>query len=145
VSLTTIRLAVIVSLGTVVLFGFQRLSSEEAKKLKNPVPYSKKSIGHGRTLFAQSCSPCHGPDGKSQVDVIGNATDLTSPKDYKSGTSDGEIFRSIRDGAGDTMPSFQSQLAGDSEIWDLVNFVHSLWPESMRPPLVEDKSKEHDR
>ena len=39
VSLTTIRLAVIVSLGTAILFGFQRLSSEEAKKLKNPVPY----------------------------------------------------------------------------------------------------------
>jgi mono/diheme cytochrome c family protein len=145
VSLTTIRLAVIVSLGSAILFGFQRLSADEAKKLKNPVPYSRKSIGHGSTLFAQSCSPCHGPDGKSQVDVIGNATDLTSPRDYKSGTSDGEIFRSIRDGAGDSMPSFRSQLAGDSDIWDLVNFVHSLWPEAMRPPLVEDKSKEHHR
>jgi mono/diheme cytochrome c family protein len=145
VSLTTIRLAAALSLGSLFLFGFQRLSSEEAKKLKNPVPYSKKSIAHGGTLFAQSCSPCHGPDGKSQVDVIGNATDLTAPRDYKSGSSDGEIFRSIRDGAGDSMPSFRSQLAGDSDIWDLVNFVHSLWPESMRPPLVEDKSKEHHR
>jgi mono/diheme cytochrome c family protein len=143
--LTTIRLAVLVSYGSVLLLGFQRLSSDEARKLKNPVPFTKKSIAHGRTIFAQSCSPCHGPDGKSQVDVIGNATDLTSPKDYKSGTSDGEIFRSIRDGAGDSMPSFKSQLAGDAEMWDMVNFIHSLWPESMRPPLVEDKSKEHDR
>lgn len=142
--LTTIRVAVAVSLGSVYLLGFQRLSFEEARRLKNPVPYSKKSIAHGRTLFAQSCSPCHGPDGKSQVDVIGNATDLTSPKDYKSGTSDGEIFRSIRDGAGDSMPAFQTQLAGDRDIWDLVNLIHSLWPEPMRPPLVEDK-KEHDR
>ena len=124
----------------VFLFGFQRMTAEEARKLRNPVPYTRQSIAHGAHTFARMCSPCHGPDGKSQVDVIGNATDLTSPKDYKSGTSDGEMFRSIRDGAGDTMPSFQSQLSGETEIWHLVNYIHSLWPESMRPPLADDKS-----
>jgi mono/diheme cytochrome c family protein len=64
---------------------------------------------------------------------------LTEPKQYKNGTSDGEIFRSIKDGAGDQMPGFKYQGLSDSEIWDLVNFVHSLWPEATRPPLQEGK------
>lgn len=117
----------------------QRLSAAEAKKLKNPVPYTTKSIAQGKIVFARYCTPCHGPDGKAQMDVVADATDLTSPAAYKSGTSDGEIFRSIRDGAGETMPPFKTQINGDSDLWRLVNFIHSLWPESARPRLEEDK------
>jgi len=36
------------------------------------------------------------------------------------------------------MPAFQSQLASETDIWNLVNFIHSLWPESMRPSLQDD-------
>jgi mono/diheme cytochrome c family protein len=113
-----------------------KISPADAKKLKSSVAYSKKSIADGRTLFARQCTSCHGPDGKAQVDVVADATDLTSPKLWKSGTSEGEIFRSIRDGAGETMPPFKSQLS-TTEMWNLVNFIRSLWPESMRPPLQE--------
>ncbi|HSB11149.1 MAG TPA: cytochrome c [Blastocatellia bacterium] len=112
-----------------------RLSSEEARRLKSPVPFTKESITRGRTVFARNCTACHGSDGKSQVDVVANATDLTDPKAWGSGTSEGEIFRSIRDGAGDTMPPFKSQLQKEEDIWHLVNFIRSLWPESMRPKL----------
>ncbi|MBZ5611825.1 MAG: cytochrome c [Acidobacteriia bacterium] len=114
-----------------------RMSSDAAKKLKNPVPYSKKSIAQGRTTFQRYCTSCHGPDGKAQVDVVANATDLTSPGDFKSGTTDGEIFRSIRDGAGESMPPFKTQLTDETELWNLVNFIRSLWPESTRPPLKD--------
>lgn len=112
------------------------LSVEQAKKLKDPVPYTKKSIADGRAIFVRNCVGCHGPDGKATVDVIADATDLTAPKTWKDGTSDGEIFRSIRDGQNASMPAFKSQLQPD-QIWSLVNFIHSLWPESMRPPLQE--------
>jgi mono/diheme cytochrome c family protein len=112
-----------------------RMSSEEAKKLKSPVPFTKESIAKGRTLFARNCTACHGNDGKAQVDVVANATDLTDPKVWGSGTSEGEIFRSIRDGAGDTMPPFKSQLQKEEDMWHLVNFIRSLWPEPMRPKL----------
>ena len=112
-----------------------RMSSEEAKKLKSPVPFTKESIAQGRTLFARKCTACHGNDGKAQVDVVANATDLTDPKVWGSGTSEGEIFRSIRDGAGDTMPPFKSQIHKEEDLWHLVNFIRSLWPESMRPKL----------
>ena len=136
------RTVLLSGLAGVCLFGFQRMSSEEAKKLKNPVPFTKKSILAGRTSFMSACAACHGPNGKAEIDVVADATNLTDPKAYKSGSSDGEIFRSIRDGAGETMPPFQTQLSGDTEIWNLVNYIHSLWPESMRPPLEDSKSKE---
>lgn len=112
-----------------------RLTSEEARKLKSPVPFSKESITRGRGVFARNCTACHGNDGKSEVDVVADATDLTEPKLWRSGTLEGEIFRSIRDGAGDTMPPFKSQLQKDEDLWHLVNFIRSLWPEPMRPKL----------
>jgi cbb3-type cytochrome c oxidase subunit III len=116
-----------------------RLTAEEAKKLKSPVTFSKESIARGRELFARNCTACHGNDGKSQVDVVANATDLTEPKMWRSGTAEGEIFRSIRDGAGDTMPSFKAQFRKEEDLWHLVNFIRSLWPEPMRPKLQSEK------
>ena len=121
--------------------GNTKLSQADARRLKNPVAHTKKSISRGRTVYSQNCTACHGADGKAELAVIAEATDLTSPKLYKNGTSDGEIFRSIRDGAGDQMPPFSSQIDKEEDIWHLVNFIHSLWPESMRPALQEDKSK----
>lgn len=116
-----------------------KISREEAKKLKNPIPYTKKSIARGRVVFLSNCTDCHGADGKAEAAIVASATDLTSPNLYKSGTTDGEIFRSIRDGEGDQMPAFKYQISGDEDLWHLVNFIHSLWPESKRPPLQEDK------
>jgi len=113
------------------------LTVEQAKKLKNPIPFTKKSIAQGRTTFQRYCTGCHGPDGKATVDVMGDASDLTSPKTWKNGYTDGEIFRSIRDGENASMPAFKTQLHQEEDIWNLVNFIHSLWPESMRPPLKE--------
>ncbi len=119
----------------------QRMSSEEAKKLKNPVANTKKSINAGRTAFLRACAACHGNDGKATLDVVADATDLTNPKLYKSGTSEGEIFRSIRDGAGETMPPFKAQISKEEDIWHLVNFIRSLWPEGQRPEVKPDKDQ----
>lgn len=115
-----------------------KLTRADAQKLKNPVPNTKESIARGRVLFLQNCTSCHGEDGKASGSLIADATDLTSPSLYKSGTSEGEIFRSIRDGAGDQMPAFKSQLDSETDIWNLVNYIRSLWPESMRPPVQGD-------
>lgn len=116
------------------------MSTAEAKKLKSPVPYTVSSIARGKLVFARNCTTCHGRDGKAEVDVVADATDLTSPGGFKSGTSEGEIFRSIRDGAGETMPPFKTQITGDTDLWHLVNYIRSLWPDSMRPPLQDEKS-----
>jgi len=116
-----------------------KLTRDEAQKLKSPAAYSKKSIDRGRVIFMQNCTSCHGENGKAEGSLIADATDLTTPSLYKSGTTEGEIFHSIRDGAGDQMPAFKSQLGGEGDIWNLVNFIRSLWPESTRPPLQDDK------
>ena len=116
-----------------------RMPAAEAKKLKSPVPFTKKSISLGRNTFIRNCVGCHGADGKSMVDVVSDATDLTQPKYYKSGASEGEVYRSIRDGAAETMPAFKTQIPDDKDIWHVVNFIRSLWPDSDRPALQEDK------
>lgn len=115
----------------------KRLTTEEAKKLKSPVPFTKASITRGKILYTRECTECHGADGKSLVDVVANATDLTDPKAWQSGTSEGEIFRSIRDGAGEAMPPFADKVTKEEDLWHMVNFLRSLWPDSARPKLQE--------
>ena len=115
-----------------------KLTREDAQKLKSPVANTKKSIARGRVLFMQNCTSCHGENGKAEGSLVADATDLTSPTLYKSGTTEGEILHSIRDGAGDQMPAFKSQLDSETDIWNLVNFVRSLWPESTRPAVAND-------
>jgi mono/diheme cytochrome c family protein len=117
------------------------INPADAKKLKSPIPYSKKSIAQGRGVFMRMCTGCHGNDGKSQVDVVADATDLTDPKAWRNGIGEGEIFRSIRDGAGASMPAFKTQLHSEEDMWHLVNYIRSLWPESARPPLQESADK----
>jgi len=73
------------------------------------------------------------------VDVVADATDLTNPKLFKSGTSEGEIYRSIRDGAGETMPPFKTQISNADDFWHLVNFIRNLWPEGVRPAVEPEK------
>jgi len=116
------------------------LTREEARKLKAAVPFTKASIARGKILYARECTECHGADGKSQVDVIANATDLTNPKAWKSGTSAGEVFRSIKDGAGEAMPPFAEKVPKEEDLWHMVNYVRSLWPDSARPKLAESAS-----
>ncbi len=122
-----------------VLLADESLSVADAKKLKSPVSYTKKSISQGRSTYMRNCTGCHGADGKATVDVVADATDLTSPKLWKNGTTEGEIFRSISQGQGASMPTFKGQIK-EEDIWHLVNYIRSLWPESARPPLQEDKS-----
>ena len=129
-------------LGLIVLTAACVMAAEDSdkfKKLKNPFPYSKKSISQGRGVFARYCVSCHGPDGKATVDVVADATDLTSPKQYRFGSSDGEIYHSIADGQGASMPAFKPQFTQQDDLWHLVNFIRSLWPESTRPPLSESE------
>jgi mono/diheme cytochrome c family protein len=114
------------------------------KTLKSPVPYTATSIRRGQITYNRYCTECHGHDGKAQIDVIADATDLTSPHLYYSGTTEGEIFRSIRDGAGINMPPYKMQIRREEELWHLVNYIRSLWPKDKQPELQEDQ-KESDK
>ena len=111
------------------------------KKVKSPVAYTEKSIKRGRMWYMRECTGCHGPDGKAQIDIIADATDLTNTKRWFSGHSEGEVFRSIRDGAGVAMPPYASKIRKEEDIWHLVNFVRSLWPKDQRPEPVKEEPK----
>ena len=100
-----------------------------------PVAYSASSVEQGAALFKLYCTQCHGADGRAQVDVIADATDLTEPELYRNGTGVADIYRSINEGAGVAMPAWGSQLRDPEDVWHLVNFVQSLWPEGQRPAV----------
>lgn len=100
------------------------------------VPNTAESIDKGRALYMRMCVECHGRDGRSQVEVISDATDLTEPLLYRSGSTDAAIDKSIRDGAGSGMPAYGAELKGAADIGHLRNFIKSLWPAAQRPPAV---------
>jgi mono/diheme cytochrome c family protein len=101
----------------------------EARKLKNPVAATPKSIKAGEQTFQKFCAACHGKDAKGDGP--------TAPKDshppnliddvWTHGSTDGEIFTVISNGAGpkSEMKSFKSKLTAD-EIWNVVNYLRSL-------------------
>src|SRR6201987_868050 len=76
--------------------------SAEGKKLKNPVASSAESIAAGQALFQKNCRFCHNADAKGNGPMAPKDThpsDLTNAK-WDRGSSDGEIFAVIQNGAG---------------------------------------------
>ena len=103
--------------------------SEEAKKLKNPVASSPASIAAGKALFQKNCRFCHNADAKGNGPMAPEGThpsDLTDDK-WDRGSTDGELFAVIRDGAGPKfdMKGFKSKMT-EQEMWNVVNYIRSL-------------------
>ncbi len=104
-------------------------------RAEKPVPYTDVSVARGAQLFQQYCTECHGKDGRALMDVISDATDLTDPEAYYNGSTQGDIFRSIHDGAGVGMPPWSFQIKDERDIWHLVNFIRSLWTTEQRSSM----------
>ena len=100
----------------------------EAAKIQNPTPSSAESIGAGQQLYRRYCASCHGSnaEGGAGNDLIPAAPDLTD-KEWKHGSSDGEIFVVIKNGVPPelNMVPFADQIK-DPDIWHIVNYVKSL-------------------
>lgn len=101
----------------------------EAKKLKNPVLSTPASIKAGGASFQKYCKFCHGADAKGDGPMAPKDThpsDLTDAK-WERGSSDGELFVVIRDGAGPKfdMKGFKSKMT-EQEIWNVVNYLRSI-------------------
>ena len=103
--------------------------SDSGKKMKNPVPSSPESIAKGKELFTKNCRFCHGADAKGNGPMAPEGThpsDLTDAK-WDRGSTDGEIFLVIRDGAGPKMDmkGYKSKMS-ETDIWNVVNYLRSL-------------------
>lgn len=104
--------------------------SPEGKKLKNPVAASPDSIKAGQASFQKYCRFCHGTDAKGNGPMAPQGThpsDLTDTSKWTRGTTDGEIFMVIKEGAGPKfdMKGFKSKMT-DQEIWNVVTYLRSL-------------------
>ncbi|GAB5451511.1 MAG: hypothetical protein Hals2KO_18390 [Halioglobus sp.] len=55
------------------------------------------------------------------------ATDLTDPDEYVYGTTETDLYDSIAHGTGPTMQGFAGVLRTENDVWDLVNYIRSLW------------------
>jgi mono/diheme cytochrome c family protein len=104
--------------------------SPEGKKLKNPVASTPDSIKAGQASFQKYCRFCHGADAKGDGPMAPKGThpaDLTNASKFTRGTTDGEIFLTIKEGAGPKfdMKGFKSKMT-DQEIWNVVNYIRSI-------------------
>jgi mono/diheme cytochrome c family protein len=103
--------------------------SAEGKKLKNPVAASPDSIKAGQASYQKNCRFCHGNDAKGNGPMAPEGThpsDLTDSK-WERGSTPGELFMVIRDGAGPNfdMKGFKSKMT-EQEMWNVVNYLQSL-------------------
>lgn len=92
----------------------------------------KASIAAGGEHYGLDCSVCHSDDGRGQTPVgewmYPRASDLTSQQ--VQSYSDQELFWIIRNGIRFTgMPAF-GEIETPDHIWDLVNYVRTLSPNS---------------
>ncbi|HEY1912399.1 MAG TPA: c-type cytochrome [Vicinamibacterales bacterium] len=101
---------------------------------RNPVMYAPASVARGKSLYLQNCQSCHDEDGRARSAAVAIAADLTDPSRWKFGTSDAQLFKTIKNGAAEAMPPFGVDLK-DEQIWDVVNFIRSIGPAANRPPL----------
>ena len=103
--------------------------SPEGKKMKNPVATSAESIKAGQALFQKNCRFCHGADAKGNGPMAPENTHPSNLIDDKwdRGSTDGEIFLVIRDGAGPKfdMKGYKSKMA-ENDIWNVVNYLRSV-------------------
>jgi mono/diheme cytochrome c family protein len=100
-----------------------------AAKMTNPVKADAPSIEAGKNLYDKNCAGCHGDTGKGDgsmgSDLNPKPSDLTDT-DWKHGSTDGELFLVIRDGAkGTGMKPFGKKMTAH-QIWDVINYVHTL-------------------
>jgi mono/diheme cytochrome c family protein len=103
--------------------------SPEAKKLKNPVKASPQSIATGKELYAKNCRACHGADGKGEGPAApkdSHPSNLTD-QEWTRGSTDGEIYSVVRDGAGPKfiMKGYKARLT-EEEMWSIVNYLRSI-------------------
>jgi mono/diheme cytochrome c family protein len=103
----------------------------DAAKNENPVKPDATSIAAGKAIYDKQCAVCHGAagkgDGKMAAQLDPKPSDLTDAE-WKHGSTDGELFLVISDGARNTgMKPYKAKLTAH-QIWDVINYIRSIGP-----------------
>src|ERR1700687_193575 len=108
--------------------------SPEARKVKNPVAATPESIAAGKAVFLKNCRFCHGEDAKGDGPMAPKDTHPANLVDDKwdRGSTDGEIFAVIRNGAGPKFDMKPQKALADQDIWNIVNYLRSIGPHAKR-------------
>ena len=105
----------------------------EARAMVSPMPTTPESVGAGAATYGRHCATCHGVTGRGDGQLAAataaygsrpsNLTDTT----WQHGSSDGELFVTIRDGIGPdfAMDAYRERLT-EPDIWNLVNYLKTL-------------------
>ena len=99
-----------------------------AAQVKNPVGSTAESVAAGKQTYLRRCASCHAASGEGGPgnDLIPAAPSLVDAQ-WDHGSSDGEIFDSIKNGVG---PDFNmvpfKDILKDDEIWNVVNYLRSI-------------------
>jgi mono/diheme cytochrome c family protein len=117
----------------------QRLGGDPtARGRKNPVAATPASIKAGMSVYGQNCRQCHGlrlhgdgplaPKNPKPADL----TDAT----WDHGSSDGEIFAVIWNGAPSRNPPKESEMKPmkdtlvEKDVWNVINYIRSMGPKT---------------
>ena len=102
---------------------------EQAKRSRNPVPYTDEALKQARAHWADHCAYCHGNDGSGNTEVGRNL--YPKPPDLRASItqslSDGELYFAINRGIRLTgMPAWGEPGDDDEDSWKLVHFIRHL-------------------
>jgi len=94
--------------------------------LCNPLKPDPSSLKEAKTLYMNTCGPCHGEKGKG--DGVGALACNPSPADHTSDyvqkETDGSLYWKISEGKG-SMPSYKNMLT-EKQRWELVSYIRTL-------------------
>jgi mono/diheme cytochrome c family protein len=102
-------------------------------------------VALGKSLYGRECATCHGKNLEGQPNWQVKLPDGTLPAPPHDGTghtwqhSDDNLFeitkfgrlKSAHDETPSTMPAFNGKLS-DDEIWAVLTYIKSRWPEDVR-------------
>jgi mono/diheme cytochrome c family protein len=101
-------------------------------------------IAQGRNLYAEHCAACHGADLEGQPNwqqPLADGTLPAPPHDASGHTwhhSDRELFLITKHGMSAVVPDYESampafeDILSDEEIWAVLAYITSTWPERER-------------
>ena len=129
----------ILILGFAVVYAVAALGAQtpggdaKARALKNPEAVNAASIATGKDLYELNCMFCHGEKGLGDGMMAPAGTANLVDREWKYGSTDGEIFTVIKNGVG---PAFEMPPGGetlsDTQIWHVVNYLRSISPKDVK-------------
>lgn len=111
-------------------------------------PVAPSAYERGKTLYAKHCAVCHGHDGRADSPVgrllKPRPRNFADPIEMARVTVD-RIYRAVKEGRSGTAMAAWGQVLTETEIGDVIDYVHSLTPPRSSSLSTEQLSLEIGR